>query len=316
MVEVSSAVDRRPRCSVIMPAFRSGAYIEEAAASVLNQTVADLELIIVDDGCPDGSYSRIAQLGDPRVVIHRQDNRGPTHARNAGLALAHGTAILFLDADDRLHRDAVERLWDALAANPVATVAYGRAARVNADGQVSGLWHRPLSVPEPSGDVLRALLHHNFIRCPGAALIRASCFQRTHPLDPSAFPGADWELWCRLAALGPFVSVRGAPVVDYRTHSASLTLKIADDPSINMRSVALVFSNPAIVRRISAQQVSVLYRKREASIYAWLATECMRAGDMTRAEKLFRASLERSPWSPRVLILLLFARARIRPPWF
>ncbi len=299
-----------------MPAFRAGAYIAEAAASVLAQTIDDLELIVVDDGCPEKSSSRVANLQDPRVIVHCQENRGATRARNTGLGLARGATVLFLDADDRLRRDALQRLCAALDAHPTATVAYGRAARMNADGHVSGLWHRPLATPEPSGSVLRVLLQHNFIRCPGAALIRSSCFERTHSLDPAAFPGADWELWCRLAHLGPFVRVRGNPVVDYRSHPASMTLTVADNPSLALRSVALVFDNPALVRGISRTRLSGLRRKREASIHAWLATECMRAGDMARAEQLFLRSLERSPWSLRVLTLLLFALVRARPPWF
>jgi glycosyltransferase involved in cell wall biosynthesis len=301
---------------VIIPTFRAGRYIEEAARSVLHQTLEDLELIVVDDGCPEMSSSRVANLPDPRIIVHRQDNRGATRARNAGLGLARGSAVLFLDADDRLRPDALRRLVAALDAHPLAAVAYGRAARMNADGHVVGLWHRSLTSREPSGEVLRVLLAYNFIRCPGAALIRSSCFQRTHGLDPAAFPGADWELWCRLASLGPFVNVRGAPVVDYRAHPASMTLRLADNPAAAMRAIAIVFNNPTLVGEISRTRLSRLYRKREASVHAWLATECMRAGDMARARDLFRTSLTRFPWNPRALILLLFALTRTRPFWF
>src|SRR5689334_18447957 len=75
---------RVPSCSVIIPTFRSGAFIEEAARSVLRQTHSDLELIVIDDGCPEASSARVAALGDRRIVIHRQENRGATAARNAG----------------------------------------------------------------------------------------------------------------------------------------------------------------------------------------------------------------------------------------
>jgi cellulose synthase/poly-beta-1,6-N-acetylglucosamine synthase-like glycosyltransferase len=131
--DANSALGYRPRCSVIIPTFRAGRYIEEAARSVLDQTVEDLELIVVDDGCPEMSSSRVANLPDPRIIVHRQDNRGATRARNAGLGLARGSAVLFLDADDRLRPDALRRLVAALDAHPLAAVAYGRAARMNAD---------------------------------------------------------------------------------------------------------------------------------------------------------------------------------------
>jgi len=316
MTESNKASEHHPSCSVIMPTFRGGTYLEEAARSVLTQTLEDLELIVVDDGCPENSSSRVARLGDPRVVIHRQENLGATRARNAGLGLARGRAVLFLDADDRLRPDALQRLSAALDARPLATVAYGRAARMDADGHVSGLWQRPLTSREPSGNVLRVLLRHNFIRCPGAALVRASCFQRTQGFNPAAYPGADWELWCRLARLGPFVNIAGGPVVDYRAHPSSMTLRVAEHPLVAMRAVALVFNNPELVGNMSPARLSRLYRRREASVHAWLATECMRAGDLARARDLFKMSLARRPWSPRVVILLLFALARTRPFWF
>jgi hypothetical protein len=221
-----------------------------------------------------------------------------------------------LDPDDRLRLDALGRLWSALDADPTATVAYGRAARIDVDGRTMGLWHRPIATPEPSGRVLGVLLRHNFIRCPGAALIRSSCFERTHPFDPAAFPGADWELWCRLANLGPFAALRGAPVVDYRTHPSSITLGLAEAPCKAMRPIALVYDNPSLVGQLSPARRTALRRKREASMYAWLATECLRAGDTTRASRLFLMGLQCSRWNLRLRTLWLFARAGRRPPWF
>jgi glycosyltransferase involved in cell wall biosynthesis len=307
---------QRPKCSVIMPAFRSAAYIEEAARSVLEQTVGDLELIVIDDGCPQRSWELVEKLHDARVIIHRQDNRGATAARNVGLQMARGDCVLFLDADDRLRRDALRRLSVALDTNPQASVAYGRAARMDANGQGLGYWSRPITSREPSGEVLANLLRQNFIRCPAAALIRAACFSHTHGLDTAAFPGADWELWCRLANLGRFVALRGTPVVDYRSHAGNITLTVAAEPTVALRSIALVYDNPALMRGLSARRRSAWRRKREASAYAWLATECMRVADLSHAEQLFRSSRKLAPCNVRVAVLLLFARARLRPPWF
>ena len=88
-------------------------YLPECAASVLGQTLPETELILVDDGSTDGS-ERLAdawQAAQPeRVKVIHQPNRGPSAARNAGLDAAEGRCVHFLDSDDRLKPEALERL--------------------------------------------------------------------------------------------------------------------------------------------------------------------------------------------------------------
>lgn len=92
--------------SVIVPVYRTRAYLDLCVRSVLNQSCRDLELILVDDCCPDqcGKLCDEYAAQDPRVrVIHKPVNQGLGFARNTGLEAAQGDFILFLDSDDWLH---------------------------------------------------------------------------------------------------------------------------------------------------------------------------------------------------------------------
>jgi glycosyltransferase involved in cell wall biosynthesis len=92
-----------PQVSVLVPAYNAEHYIERAIASVLGQTVQDLEAIIVDDASSDATAAIVSRLaeGDPRVqLVHVPLNSGPSAARNLALSHARGTWVATLDADD------------------------------------------------------------------------------------------------------------------------------------------------------------------------------------------------------------------------
>ena len=93
--------------------------------SVLSQSLADLELIVVDDGSTDGSVRLVESFHDERIRLIRQKNGGPGVARNTGAKSAKGEWILFLDADDELAEGALEHLANKVLAHPEATVIDG-----------------------------------------------------------------------------------------------------------------------------------------------------------------------------------------------
>lgn len=106
-----------PRFSVIVPAYKVQAYLQECLESVLSQSYPDLELIAVDDCSPDACGALLDECAarDPRVrPLHRRENQGPGPARNAGLARATGDYLLFLDGDDTLAPDALRAIADRL----------------------------------------------------------------------------------------------------------------------------------------------------------------------------------------------------------
>ena len=102
------------KVSVVMPIYNAYDYLRPAIESVLNQTLADIELICVDDGSTDNSLSLIKEYmqNDERVRIITENNAGPSLARNKGLARARGKYVIFLDADDFFDYTLLEKLYD------------------------------------------------------------------------------------------------------------------------------------------------------------------------------------------------------------
>src|ERR1051326_6004137 len=110
--------------SFVIPTQTRRRFLPETVSSVLEQSYSDWELIIVDDASTDDTPAWLGSLHDPRIRATRHaEVRGPTAARNTGLALARGELVLFLDDDDLLRPDALARMVEALRAHPEALAA-------------------------------------------------------------------------------------------------------------------------------------------------------------------------------------------------
>lgn len=101
----------QPKVSVIVPVYNCRSTLSRCVDSVFGQSLAEIELICVDDGSTDGSRSLLASYDDPRLIVRHQPNSGgPGAPRNVGLKLASGEFVQFLDADDWLDPRALERM--------------------------------------------------------------------------------------------------------------------------------------------------------------------------------------------------------------
>lgn len=100
----------KPKVSVIIPVYNTEAYVEEAVRSIMNQTLRDIEIIIIDDGSTDNSLSVIKKLAleDDRIKFYLQTNQGLSNTRNYGIKIASGEYIHFMDSDDVLASEAFE----------------------------------------------------------------------------------------------------------------------------------------------------------------------------------------------------------------
>lgn len=100
-----------PKVSIIIPAFNVENYIENTLDSLFKQTYKNLEIIVVDDKSTDNTLSVIENIIDPRLIIVKQrENCGVSAARNKGMSIASGKYVEFVDGDDSLKNDAVEKL--------------------------------------------------------------------------------------------------------------------------------------------------------------------------------------------------------------
>ncbi|HBM3670123.1 TPA: CDP-glycerol glycerophosphotransferase family protein [Listeria innocua] len=113
-----------PKVSAIVPVYNVINYIDETIESLLNQTLKDIEIILVDDGSSDGSFEKIMDYGDrfDNICVAKEPNAGPGMARNNGLSIAIGKYISFVDSDDILPERALEIMYEAAEKERVGVV--------------------------------------------------------------------------------------------------------------------------------------------------------------------------------------------------
>lgn len=195
-----------PSISVVIPCFDGEAFIEETLHSALGQTLAPIEVLVVDDGSRDRSAERAEAFGPPVRVV-RQANRGESRARNRGFELARGEWIAFLDADDRWEPTKLEHSAAAIAPDVVCVhTAYYKF------GDVSGVVDRSPVPPHRRYDP-RHLALRNFIP-PSSAMVRRSVkarFREDHRY------GEDLLFMLDLLQEGRFAMV-AEPLTGHRVH--------------------------------------------------------------------------------------------------
>lgn len=105
-------MERQPLISVIVPVWNGEKYLAECVESIVSQSLEDMEIILVDDGSTDGTWSMMERLAgkDERIRILHQENAGVSEARNAGIDMSRGRYIRFVDADDILPPDSMRIL--------------------------------------------------------------------------------------------------------------------------------------------------------------------------------------------------------------
>lgn len=163
-----------PLVSVIMPAYNAEPYIEEAIRSVLNQTLTDLELIVIDDCSPDDCFAIAHEFADrdQRVTVLRNEfNSGVAVTRNRGIDLARGEYIAFLDSDDVWHPEKLERQLSRMREEN-SVISYCSYAIIDPAGQ-----RIRADYLVPARVTFGELLKENCIQC-SAMLIRSDIVKR------------------------------------------------------------------------------------------------------------------------------------------
>jgi glycosyltransferase involved in cell wall biosynthesis len=196
-----------PLVSVIIPAYNAERYLAEALDSVAAQGYRPLEVIVVDDGSTDGTAGLAARF--PNVRYMYQANRGPAAARNAGLALAQGEMVAFLDADDVWSDDKLQVQLGLLADDPRAGFILGQTQLVR-QVEDAALPASPLGEP-------------GLIISLASALFRRYVFERVGLLDETLRFSEDTDWFLRAWELRIPMIIHPQTVLLYRRHSQNLT---------------------------------------------------------------------------------------------
>ena len=223
-----------PRVAVVIPCFRQAHFLGQAIESVLDQSRAADEVVVVDDGSPDNTAEVAAHY--PGVRCIRQDNSGLAGARNRGLGETASEFIVFLDADDRLLREALEIGVEALRSQEDCAFVWGFNCPIDAGGERIG----DISNPFAGEATYARLLERNVVGPPAGVM-----FRRGPVVELGGFSGAlpsaeDQNLYLRLARKHRFFC-HGRTVAEYRYHGA----KMSSDHARMLRAVLEVLREEA-----------------------------------------------------------------------
>ena len=185
-----------PEVSVIIPTHNRRAMVREAIDSVLAQTLASFELIVVDDGSSDGSGGDLAQLAVDRgenIRIEHTENRGPAAARNRGVAMARAPLIAFLDSDDLWLPEKLERHLEFMRENPGCAISQTDETWIRNGRRVNpGMRHR-----KRAGDFFVDSLRTCLVS-PSAVLMRKELLDSIGGFDEDMRAAEDYDLWLRI----------------------------------------------------------------------------------------------------------------------
>lgn len=198
---------KSPLVSLVITCYNYGEYVIEAIESVLSQTYSNIELIVIDDGSTDNSVETISKYKDCARII-AQDNKGVVHTRNEALKVANGEYICFLDADDYLDKDYIQK-----------TVAVARKQKVDivyTDYRMFGDRQEISNFPEYDFEVLK---NHNYIHI--SSLVRISAAKNIlFDEKLSKLSHEDWDFFLHLCADGATAQKVNNTFLNYRIHGA------------------------------------------------------------------------------------------------
>ena len=204
------------RISVVIPCFDQGRFLADALESILAQTRAPADVIVVDDGSQDDTAEVARRYPQARCL--RQVRQGLSAARNAGFSAATGDAVVFLDADDRLLPDALAIGGDALDAHEACGFVSGHFRYID----VTGSPMETVTEPCPPAPGYAALLVTNFIRMHGTVIYRRAALARAGGFDPSLGVCEDYDLYLRIAR-DHSIACHHQLVAEYRLHGANMS---------------------------------------------------------------------------------------------
>lgn len=216
----------KPAVSVIMPVFNASKYLKKAIDSILLQSFADFEFIIIDDCSTDHSKQIIQSISDNRIrFIAQSENKGVVNAMNEGLNYASAALIAVMHADDIAFKNRLELQMNVLQHHPNTAVIAGKSIFIDEQDKPTGKnW--PLDEKTTTPQMIRQqMIKENCISHP-TVMMRTDIVKKYGYLSAPSHKGfavEDYPLWLNILSDGFDIEKLEAPILFYRTHHTSAT---------------------------------------------------------------------------------------------
>ncbi len=278
-----------PAVTVVIPTRDRWSVLPRALSAALGQEGVDLEVVVVDDGSSQPPPAELAAAAGGRVRLERLPvNRGVSAARNAGVAVARGAWIAFLDDDDLWAPDRLRRML-AVAAESGADVVVCGSVALEEDGTVLRVDVEPDLAGLPA-----ALRVRDVMGVPSEVIVRREALDRVGGFAEGFAVCADWELWLRLVDAGARVVACRGPLTGYVVHPDGMHVRRTEqalrefDALVARYGRATAPGDPGMhdrdfVRWVARSLRHGGQRRRAAALYLRNAVRHRGAGDVVRA---------------------------------
>jgi hypothetical protein len=211
----------RPRVSVVMPVHNGGSYLAPAIDSILRQTFADFEFVIVDDGSTDETASTLRQYqaADPRIRVRSEPWAGLVASLNLGCSEARADYIARMDADDIAFPGRLATQVEFLDRHPRIAVVGSAVVRIDAAGREL----RRNVCPTSHAAIVAALRSRTPFTHP-SVMLRAEAFVAAGGYRPAYQPAEDYDLWVRLAERYELANL-AEPLLYYRVYPKQVSVR-------------------------------------------------------------------------------------------
>lgn len=207
-----------PVVSIVMPVYNAEPYLADAIRSILAQTWADFELIVVDDASTDRCPDLIHSFSDPRIRRVRNElNLGVAATRNRGVMLARGEFVAQMDPDDLAHPRRIAEQVAFLRAHPDVGICGAKVAKLYEDGT-----RRVMKIPLDHEEIRVTLLFHSSFAQPTVMARRRLLIEGGLLYNEAYRNMEDYDLWCRLVDKTRTANLNQV-LLDYRCHNHQLS---------------------------------------------------------------------------------------------
>jgi glycosyltransferase involved in cell wall biosynthesis len=192
--------------SVVIPLYNKADYIENTIKSILDQTFADFEIIVINDGSTDNSMAKVQGFNDDRIQLYNEKNQGASIARNLGIEKAKCNYIAFLDADDLWAPNHLETLKTLIEKFPDAGIFASRYELVFSNGKNYIPKFKEISTAFEGiiPDYFETSLPYP-IATSSSIVIPKNIFKEIGDFKPSISSGQDVDMWIRIALKYPVI---------------------------------------------------------------------------------------------------------------
>ncbi|MCF8059881.1 MAG: glycosyltransferase [Bacteriovoracaceae bacterium] len=248
-----------PLVSVLIPTFNRASVVERAVKSVLDQTIIDLECLVIDDASTDHTQEILSKIQDCRLkVITHNENGGVSKSRNTGFQQSRGAWIALLDSDDEWLPERLDRQLEVAKNDPDLPLIHGEEIWIRNGKRIK----QPKSHKKSGGAIFRQCLHQCLIG-PSATLMKRELYEEMSGFREDYPVCEDYELWLRVTSKYNVGFVEAPIIIKYGGHEDQLSSRYKAMDYWRVRAMDEIFKVGNLSSEDEKELISVLIKKSE-----------------------------------------------------